>query len=393
MTSHTFGAFIDIDQGSAIKDPPAVHQPAAVVNSPSVVELDEFTWGSQYNGPQAQKASQSIPQTPKTPKTPGELESSRPPSPIHEEAHLVQSWSSPPMNKWRVLDACIEQFGNGLNDAAPGALIPYMEQDYRIGYAVVSLIFVTNAVGFISAAFITDFLTSKFGRAKSLMFAEALVLAGYVIVVCTPPFPVVVVAFLLLGLGMAITLALNNVFLANMTNSTMMLGLGHGSYGIGGTIGPIIATSMVSHGIIWSRFYLIGIGIRAVAFVFSGWVYRNYEKEAGVQLMSALERTASRRATREAGSLGKRQLLMKALKDKTTLFGALFIFAYQGAEVSISGWVISFLINYRGGDPARVGYVTAGFWVSFDPCKFRWQALSNPCHRQVLPSVDLLLAT
>jgi fucose permease len=36
--------------------------------------------------------------------------------------------------------------------------------------------------------------------------------------------------------------------------------------------------------------------------------------------------------------------------------------AYQGAEVSISGWVISYLINYRGGDPAQVGYVTSGFW-------------------------------
>ena len=370
MTSHTFGAFIDIDQSSTIKDLPAVHKHAASVNPPSTVELDEFTWGAQYNGPSSQKANQFIPPTPNTPKTPGELESSRPPSPVHEEAHLIQSWSSPPMNKWRILDACIEQFGNGLNDAAPGALIPYMERDYRIGYAVVSLIFVTNAVGFISAAFITDFLTSRFGRAKSLMFAEALVLSGYMIVVCTPPFPVVVVAFLLLGVGMAITLALNNVFLANMTNSTMMLGLGHGAYGLGGTVGPIMATSMVSHGIVWSRFYLIGIGIRAVAFFFSGWVYREYEQEAGVQLTSAIERTASRRSAQEAGSLGKRQLLMKALKNKTTLFGALFIFAYQGAEVSISGWVISFLISYRGGDPARVGYVTAGFWVSLGCFKF-----------------------
>ena len=44
------------------------------------------------------------------------------------------------------------------------------------------------------------------------------------------------------------------------------------------------------------------------------------------------------------------------------LLGALFVFAYQGAEVSISGWAISFLISERGGDPTRVGYATAGFW-------------------------------
>jgi len=50
------------------------------------------------------------------------------------------------------------------------------------------------------------------------------------------------------------------------------------------------------------------------------------------------------------------------MKNKTTIIGATFIFAYQGAEVSISGWVISYLISFRGGDPYKVGFVTAGFW-------------------------------
>jgi hypothetical protein len=35
---------------------------------------------------------------------------------------------------------------------------------YEIGYAVVSLIFVTNAVGFILAAFFVDALRARFGR-------------------------------------------------------------------------------------------------------------------------------------------------------------------------------------------------------------------------------------
>jgi fucose permease len=75
-----------------------------------------------------------------------------------------------------------------------------------------------------------------------------------------------------------------------------------------------------------------------------------------------LETTTSRQtAAEEAAS--KMKNLKLALKNKVTIFGALFIFAYQGAEVSISGWFISYLINYRNGDPAKVGYVTAGFWV------------------------------
>lgn len=35
---------------------------------------------------------------------------------------------------------------------------------------------------------------------------------------------------------------------------------------------------------------------------------------------------------------------------------------YQGSEVAISGWVISYLIHFRDGEPSQVGNVTAGFW-------------------------------
>lgn len=165
-----------------------------------------------------------------TPMTPDGLESNSPPVGI-QAASLVPSWSYPKINKWRVLAASAILFGNGLSDAAPGSLLPYMERHYRVGYAVVSLIFVTNAVGFILAAFFTAPTLRRLGRAKSCMAAELLIIAGYIIIACTPPFPAVVVAFFFMGLGMAFTLALNNVFCANLANATVILGLVQGAYG------------------------------------------------------------------------------------------------------------------------------------------------------------------
>jgi hypothetical protein len=70
--------------------------------------------------------------------------------------------------------------------------------------------------------------------------------------------------------------------------------------------------------------------------------------------------------------------MWKALKSKTLILGALFIFAYQGAEVSISGWVISFLIATRHGSPPAVGYVTSGFWGGITLGRF---LLSHPAHK------------
>jgi len=119
---------------------------------------------------------------------------------------------------------------------------------YNIGYALVSLIFVTTAAGFIIAAFFVESLRSSLGRAKSLIVANCLIACTYTIIVCTPPWPVVVMSFFLLGLGMAINLALGNVFAANLNNATKMLGFMHGSYGAGGVFGPLISTAMASNG-------------------------------------------------------------------------------------------------------------------------------------------------
>ena len=187
-------------------------------------------------------------------------------------------------------------------------------------------------------------------------------LLGYIPIVCSPPFGVIVLSFLFLGLGMALNLAMNSTFCANLANSTSILSVFNGSYGIGATIGPLIATSMVSHGIVWSKFYFLSIGITVFNLLFAAWAFWHYERDAPAQLLFSMERTASRRAAAEAVASSNLQILQRAASNKTTLLGALFIFAYQGAEVSISGWVISFLIAYRGGDPAKTGFVTSGFW-------------------------------
>jgi len=299
--------------------------------------------------------------------TPDQLEASPPHSPSGDGGTaIVPSFWYPVMNKWRVLAACLIYFGNGINDAVNGALIPSMEDHYGIGYAVVSMIFVANAAGFILAAPTSNAIASALGRAKTLMLSETIMLVGYVMIVCTPPYPAVVVAYLFLGFGCALNLALNNVFCANLANSTVLLGFAHGAYGVGGTVAPIMATAMVSNGILWSRFFLITIALRIVCFFFAGWAFQGYEQEGINGYTNSLQETTTRNSATEPSKL---HLLRRAISDRTTLIGALFIFSYQGAEVSESGWIITYLIN-QGGDPAKVGYVTAGFWAGITLGRF-----------------------
>jgi len=239
---------------------------------------------------------------------------------------------------------------------------------YDIGYALVSLIFVTTALGFVIAAFGVDALRARIGRARTMMIANAIIICSYIVIVNTPHFPVVVASFFFLGVGMAVNLALGNVFAANLHNSGKMLGAMHGSYGVGGVIGPLAATAMVTHGLIWSRFYVIPLCVAAFNLVFAGWSFWHYEAESAASLLPSSKGPIAVQFSNMA----------RAFKSKVVLLGALFIFAYQGAEVSISGWIISFLITVRHGNPSSVGYVTSGFWCGITIGRF---FLSPVAHR------------
>ena len=72
--------------------------------------------------------------TPTTTVTAGDLEASRPTTPSgfrgdqDDAVEVVESMWDPYMNRFRLLSACLMNFGNGLNDSALGALIPYIEK-------------------------------------------------------------------------------------------------------------------------------------------------------------------------------------------------------------------------------------------------------------------------
>lgn len=81
---------------------------------------------------------------------------------------------------------------------------------------------------------------------------------------------------------------------------------------------------MVSKGVRWSHFYFITLAMTLSSILFMGWSYKGFEKDAAVQLLTNLERTASRQAS-ALGEPTKLQLLKRAVRNRTTLLGAVFI--------------------------------------------------------------------
>ncbi|KAI0439519.1 MFS general substrate transporter [Xylaria telfairii] len=362
MEATMFQALVRVESNSL----PQAPQRAVSRTYPAVpqrdedVELRPLTKASQPPTP--------APSGPVTPREERDLEMSAPGSPESPEPtnafEVLPSLTDPPMNMYRFIACCAQTLLNGLTDSAPGALIPYMEKHYDIGYAVISLIFVSNALGFIAAAPFVDAIRLRLGRAKAGCLANILMAVGFVPLILAAPFPAIVVGYFFIGWGTAITLAMSNVFTANLQNGTILLGTMHGTYGIGGTIGPLIATSIVSKlgPSAWNRYYLLSISIAAVNALSYLWSFWNYENEISSSEANSSPLTVSSTGAQTTAPRAELSAMLRAFKSRVVLLGATFIFAYQGAEVSISGWVISFLIATRNGDPTSVGNVTSGFW-------------------------------
>lgn len=70
-----------------------------------------------------------------------------------------------------------------------------------------------------------------------------------------------VIMYIFVGLGSGIQNAGWNVWISSMANSHEVLGCFHGFYGIGATISPFIATSVITKaGWKWNSYYYLLVG-------------------------------------------------------------------------------------------------------------------------------------
>ncbi|KAJ7683015.1 major facilitator superfamily domain-containing protein [Mycena rosella] len=243
-------------------------------------------------------------------------------------------------------------FMAGWNDGSAGPLIPRIQKVYNVGFAVVSLTFVFACVGFIGGAMINVPLTDKLGFGKMLTFGALCQIVAYAMQAPGPPFPVFVLAFVINGVGIAIQDAQANGYTASLRhNAETKMGLLHGAYGAGALAAPLVATqfAQLHH---WSFHYLVSLGIAISNVVLLTFVFRlKTQDECLVTIGEAPGETGT----------SEHSTFRQILSLKTVHLLAFFILVYVGVEVTIGGWIVTYIIQVRGGGPSS-GYVSAGFF-------------------------------
>ncbi|KAF5857527.1 hypothetical protein ETB97_005666 [Aspergillus alliaceus] len=237
----------------------------------------------------------------------------------------------------------------GLNDAALGVLIPYIRPTYGITLFQVSQIYLVNCAGCLTASFSNVHVCSRIGTGGTLVLGAVIQTLGFALMFWNPPFALFIAAFFLSGMGSAYQDAQANTFTTTVDNAHRWLGILHGVYGVGTIISPVVANMIASRTPVWHKFYLVMLCLGLINLGLLIWTFRE-------GLFKPNKRNASGTAGRE---------LKATLSNKAVWILSGFFFLYVGAEVTVGGWMVQFIVSVRNGDPKEVGYIASGFWSGF----------------------------
>ncbi|KZS91216.1 MFS general substrate transporter [Sistotremastrum niveocremeum HHB9708] len=240
---------------------------------------------------------------------------------------------------------CLGEFMGGWNDAATGPLLPRIQRVYGVDFAIVSLLFLSNAIGFFLGGLTNMKIADKIGFGRTSLLGASIQVVGYAILASAPPFPLFAIGFAIVGWGLAVVNTQGNMYVTTMQGGGSLMGFLHATYGIGALIVPLSSTrfSQMHH---WSFHYLTAIGL---ALIDCGLLYLVFGFQRHEDLLRQIGKSPL-----DSASADNSNKFRKMMKLKATHLLAIWAFVYVG-------WISTFLIDLRGAGPSA-GYVSTGFW-------------------------------
>ncbi|KAI0484005.1 major facilitator superfamily domain-containing protein [Xylariaceae sp. FL0804] len=168
-----------------------------------------------------------------------------------------------------------------------------------------------------------------------------------------------------------------------MERANELLGFIHGSYGLGATVGPLLATAMTARlGLPWYQFYYVMLGMSLL--------------ELGLTTSAFWGATAARyraaHAAADDDEGGGRTTTRAVLARPIPWLVAAFLLGYVGVEVSLGGWIVSFMLHVRHAQAFDAGLTVVFFWLGLTIGRVTLGFFTGRIGEKLAVSVYLLLS-
>lgn len=302
-----------------------------------------------------------------------------------------ESWNKPRRNIFRLAVAYYQFILVGMGESCIGVLIPQLQTTYHLSYLVVSLVFVPPVLGYIVAALLSDGIHRLGGRRLICVLAPFCQMICFIVALCKPPFPILAAFYGFVGFGDGLLDSTHNAWLGTLKQDNECLGLLHAFYALGGIIAPTIVTSLINQGHPWNISFSVFIalaGLSIVAGAVGFWkedrdLYRQrvlvpseISEEEDTSQEEILCQTTAITNGKQADSEKQQEELdfgdqrQQMRNNSKAVFSSLLVWliaiallVYTGAQVVVGDWITTFMIEVRGGNPDKMGYVSTGFWT------------------------------
>ncbi|KAJ5237969.1 hypothetical protein N7489_008060 [Penicillium chrysogenum] len=263
-----------------------------------------------------------------------------------------EQWNHPRSNIAKTLATFWSFLIMGANDSAYG-----LETYYNLSYTIVSLVFLSPALGYATAAIVNERAHCAIGRRGVAFVSSMCHLIAYILNCVHPPYPVLVVSFIFAGLGNGLADSAWNAWIGNLNNANQLLGLLHGFYGVGAVISPLIASLLVADaGLPWYYFYYIMIGGAAIEVLVC--VACFWDSTGASFLLAKKQQPGD-----TSEQAGLRKVLTTMPSARITWVCSIFLLGYVGVEVALGGWIVTFMKEVRHAAPFPSSMTATGFWL------------------------------
>ena len=230
----------------------------------------------------------------------------------------------------------------GLPDGVLGTVWPTLRDDFGRSQAGFGWLIVGFSVGYTTASIASGHLTDRVGVGRSLQGSVLTSCLGLVVITIAPEWWGVVAGFALLGLGDGGIDAGLNAWVA-LTRGPRAMGLLHAAYGIGATLGPLLATAFVVSSDSWRGPFVVVLVLELVVLAAVTKVGADYDAaETNEEVRTAAD-----------GTTGSNLLVR--------LMIVWFAF-YVAAEVTVGQWSFSLLTEGRDVSDGVAGALVAAYW-------------------------------
>jgi fucose permease len=252
----------------------------------------------------------------------------------------------------------------GLPDGALGVAWASMRGSFDRSLGDLGVVLALNTVGYLAGSTSAATAARRIGTPRTMTASTAVAAAAMALWVATGSWMVLLVAALVLGVSRGAIDAGMNAYVA-LHGGVRRLGVLHGSYGIGTSLGPLLVLASLATGT-WRPAW-IAIGALDLVIAVLGWRWRHlWPPDITVAPPSATEDAGPRRSA--------------LVVPVTMLCFAVLV----GAEFSTGTWSYTLLTDGRGMDDTPAGLWVASYWAGLTAARFALGAVGDRFGRVAL---------